>query len=582
MPPRQAGTVDRCLPVNYCHRVATLRGAVVCLGVVVGSAIGAAPAGAVSFSFYPVPGTLQANTTIATGPDGALWFTDGGGDFASSVIRRIATDGTITAFPLPSYTAPTGIVAGPDGALWFCEYQTHKIARMTTAGVVTNEYPTAGSPAGITVGPDGALWFADQSVDMIGSIAPGASAVSEHGGLTAGSNVRDIVSGPDGDLWFTELSKNQIGQMTSAGVLVNQFPTSVSGGAPFGIAAGPDGRLWFGNSGLGVGRVSAMTVAGAVSSYGTPDPGVSTLGITAGPDGALYYSETFIGGSIVRIAHDGSGTSIRAYPLPDGGQPNDITLGPDGNIWFVDFGKDAIGKMIPDVPPVVATGAATGVGSSIARLTGTVRPRGAATSFQFQWGTDTGYGSTTPLRASGEDDLTHGVSASLSGLAPATTYHFRILASSANGTIYGSDETFTTGAPLTLPPLTLTLVGKPSVSGARLAFTVACRGASGQTCSGAATLTATEALSSHGAVIGVTSRRKKQVTVGKTGISVPAGQTRKLTLTLNATGKKLISRFKRLPALLTITTTNASGLKTTVAKSKVVFTSNKHAQRRRR
>ncbi len=57
---------------------------------------------------------------IATGPDGALWFTQGWGP-----LWRITTQGHITLFS-PHYTGGPGrIVAGPDGALWMTEVDPH-------------------------------------------------------------------------------------------------------------------------------------------------------------------------------------------------------------------------------------------------------------------------------------------------------------------------------------------------------------------------------------------------------------------------------------------------------------------------
>ncbi len=70
---------------------------------------------------------------IAAGPDGALWFTDLGGN----KIGRITTAGKITEFAIPTVGSwPGGIAAGPDGALWFTEL-AGRIGRVTTAGAIT-------------------------------------------------------------------------------------------------------------------------------------------------------------------------------------------------------------------------------------------------------------------------------------------------------------------------------------------------------------------------------------------------------------------------------------------------------------
>ena len=46
--------------------------------------------------------------------------------------------------------------------------------------------------------------------------------------------------------------------------------------------------------------------------------------------------------------------------------------------------------------PVVTTSAASGVTCTAATLNGTVNPEGAATTYQFQYGTSTSYGSVAP------------------------------------------------------------------------------------------------------------------------------------------------------------------------------------------
>jgi hypothetical protein len=91
------------------------------------------------------------------------------------------------------------------------------------------------------------------------------------------------------------------------------------------------------------------------------------------------------------------------------------------------------------------------VASFSATLNGSVNPHQLTTSVHFQYGTTTGYGSTTANQTF-TGNTTHSVAANISGLAASTTYHFRIVATNSGGTRYGSDRTFTTlsatGAPV--------------------------------------------------------------------------------------------------------------------------------------
>src|SRR6478609_2342841 len=98
-------------------------------------------------------------------------------------------------------------------------------------------------------------------------------------------------------------------------------------------------------------------------------------------------------------------------------------------------------------PPVVRTGSATGIGYSNATLTGSVLPSGHSTTWYFQYGTTTGYGGKTATQRAGLGLATRSVSAGLSNLAAATTYHYRLVATSGAGTVVGADTTFATATP---------------------------------------------------------------------------------------------------------------------------------------
>jgi phosphodiesterase/alkaline phosphatase D-like protein len=106
-------------------------------------------------------------------------------------------------------------------------------------------------------------------------------------------------------------------------------------------------------------------------------------------------------------------------------------------------------------PPTVVTGAASAVMQTSATLNATVNPNGSKVSeCTLEYGTTMPYESSapcTPSPGSGESPVA--VSASIKGLIPHTTYHFRISATNSGGTSKGSDQTFTT---LPNPPTVIT------------------------------------------------------------------------------------------------------------------------------
>jgi hypothetical protein len=109
-------------------------------------------------------------------------------------------------------------------------------------------------------------------------------------------------------------------------------------------------------------------------------------------------------------------------------------------------------------PPAVQTQTAQSLQTTGATLMGAVDPNGLATTWYFEFGTTTSYGSkTTPeTLASGTTVLT--VSAPLANLVAGTAYHYRLVATSAAGTAYGADGTFTTAPALTLAAKSLSVV----------------------------------------------------------------------------------------------------------------------------
>jgi len=98
--------------------------------------------------------------------------------------------------------------------------------------------------------------------------------------------------------------------------------------------------------------------------------------------------------------------------------------------------------------PIVVTKTASGVTATGANLRGTVNPNGLATTYRFQYGLTTSYGTKTPALDAGSGTTAISEAAGISGLTPNTTYHFRIVATNSAGTSAGLDKTFTTPASL--------------------------------------------------------------------------------------------------------------------------------------
>jgi hypothetical protein len=107
-------------------------------------------------------------------------------------------------------------------------------------------------------------------------------------------------------------------------------------------------------------------------------------------------------------------------------------------------GGDAVFTTL--VPPGATTGAATGIGTTTATLNGTVDPNSRATTFYFEYGPTSSYGTKTAVKSAGTGATPQNEAVAISNLQAGKTYHFRIVATSDAGTATGADATFTTSS----------------------------------------------------------------------------------------------------------------------------------------
>lgn len=115
------------------------------------------------------------------------------------------------------------------------------------------------------------------------------------------------------------------------------------------------------------------------------------------------------------------------------------------NRFGTTVGADHTFKTAGHPPPVVATGPAARLGTSFATLSGVVNPHGQATSWHFDYGTTTAYGSRTfggTLPGSSPPAI---VASPLTGLAAGTIFHYRLVALHGSTVVsFGADSTFMT------------------------------------------------------------------------------------------------------------------------------------------
>ena len=137
----------------------------------------------------------------------------------------------------------------------------------------------------------------------------------------------------------------------SAAPVVQEFPLPVTDAKPGGITAGPDGALWFVETNKNRVRSIALdgTVSGPITARDAPTGIASAFG-------GVWITEPGGSGHVARaLPGDTAVTEFTVSTNP--AEPQGITVGPDGLLWYADHKRDVIGRM-------TSLGGATDVGST--------------------------------------------------------------------------------------------------------------------------------------------------------------------------------------------------------------------------
>jgi hypothetical protein len=207
--------------------------------------------------------------------------------------------------------------------------------------------------------------------------------------------------------------------------------------------------------------------AGAVAGIDGTSTARLTLGLSIDADNrggadlgsfgrrAIFYSDVCAPGVLASRGNICADPLLRAPDDPIGPDVHETQFSPtvDRGIYFFTLGSDYEGDPRPAeqedmgadeyTAPFVRTCFATAIDPTTAILRG----RASNSTYWFEYGPTTAYGSVTPKRNTptrpyGREVVR--VTARVSGLKPGRTYHFRLIATNADGTTVGRDRRFKT------------------------------------------------------------------------------------------------------------------------------------------
>ena len=162
-----------------------------------------------------------------------------------------------------------------------------------------------------------------------------------------------ITAGPKRSLWFTEgvgaNLRGAIGQITTGG-RIREYRRGISGDMFAGtapIAVGGDGDVWFAesNANLRRGWLARITPTGKVHEFRRGISG-AVNDLTLGPDKNIWFTER---AGVGRITPTGA---VKVFRTGIHAPPMAITSGRDGNLWFTEAGvvfhsTGALGRITP-------------------------------------------------------------------------------------------------------------------------------------------------------------------------------------------------------------------------------------------
>jgi hypothetical protein len=401
---------------------------------------------------YPVPSLANPSLYgIAIGPDGqSIWYVDRTNYWLGAIAEPSACNATTCVIDAQTaglfgngagvqlqaivanggslYLADDGTSTGANGGTLY-QLNSCTAANPNTCAVTTSLSGVAGDenfgsidppvqPANLYVGPDADLYVADgypSAYDYIPyfpttsccGAGPGVGGVMIYDSGGTSSIYGMTADASAANLWFTDIGDQNLGYfpIPCNDCTSYEMPAGYTGGSdlrsrpltatraktalrrithPYiqrrvrdiptgssaistaiaGVVSGPDGYLyvadpgnhtidqidpnvWDGASGSGSPCVSTACTYTAIA---LPQSGALPENLTVGPDGNVWFTDTTGYVGFVSLSTCASSNGCQAVEYATGGAPWGIIAGPDGNVWFTmstfDSNRNSIGKVV--------------------------------------------------------------------------------------------------------------------------------------------------------------------------------------------------------------------------------------------
>jgi DNA-binding beta-propeller fold protein YncE len=364
---------------------------------------------------------------------------------------------------LGELSGPSGLaVRQSSGDVYVLDQGNGRVERFDAAGNYLSSFNGSSTPAEFFFFPSaiavdqssGDVYVADTFNNAVDVFSAAGSYLSQ---LDASATPATVFSSPsgvavdpgDGTVYVSDTGDNVVDVFDNTGAFVTSFDGSAAGEGPFvspaGLAVDGGHRVYVFDSGKA--RVEQYTAQGAAftSIFDSNSP----VAVAADPGSSeVYVAEN--GGSGVQVSElTSAGVPISTFGAGHIAATSGLGVNSStGTLYVADQANSVVERFAAFTTPTVTTEGSSGVSATEATVAGTINPEGAAgtTNYRFDYGLDTNYGASSTETDTGGGSADVEASATLTGLAPGTTYHYRLFGTNQLGTSAGSDQTFTTEA----------------------------------------------------------------------------------------------------------------------------------------
>jgi DNA-binding beta-propeller fold protein YncE len=344
--------------------------------------------------------------------------------------------GTVSRFT--SAGAPENFTAGPDAG-------TNALTGFSFDGLSAAEVAIA--PAGAVGGTAGDIYVASfAGIDVYANDGTHLGQITEANG-SGFSEACGVATDNTGRLYVGDFGGAIDRYVPSASPVTNtDYDAQIAGASrPCNVAADSTGAVYA--STWSSGPLTKYTA----SDFGTSNSGTvidaSSRAVSVDPSTDDVYVDE---GNKISV-FDSTGTSLYTFGSSTdfGSESAGVAVkGSGGNAYVADRSNnqiDVYGPSVP-VPPSATTGSASEIHHVKATLNGHLDPNGGAeiSDCHFDWGTTNTYGNTASCLQGNTFMQAADVSATITGLEPGKTYHYRLSVTNTAGSATGADQTLET------------------------------------------------------------------------------------------------------------------------------------------